>query len=228
MKRTPLFFLFVLFFETTSVLSAHTRKERVADLIKELSPVLGEEWVAEIFNHKDICSNVEVPQRRLATWGELRNEVTSDVSLARGEMFFLANGSLFTDASNMYTGGDLLPYVILAILRIESNLGENRAGTPFIATLFKKYERVADGPSGNKRRQEIKEREILPFLRMAKANVWDTCLVLGTRAAAFGYPHFIPESLRLAVDGDGDGKIDLMWNLSDAVHSIANYLDKTG
>ncbi|MCR4275075.1 MAG: lytic murein transglycosylase [Candidatus Campbellbacteria bacterium] len=207
--------------------NAHTHKERVADLTKELS-VLGEEWVTDIFNHKDVCSEIEVPQPRLRAWNELRNEVLSDVSQTRGELFFLANGSLFTAAGKTYAKDDLLPYVILAIPRIESNLGENRAGTPVIATLFKKYERVVDGPSGNKRRNYIKEKEIIPFLQMAKTNEWDVCLILGTRAAAFGYPHFIPESLRLAVDGDDDGKIDLMWSLADATRSIAHYLHKTG
>lgn len=221
-----LFFIVVLFFHGT--LHAHTRKERATDLIKELSPVFGEEWVTDIFNHKDVCSNVEVPQRRLSTWAQLRNEVLSEVSLTRGEAFFLTNGNVFAEAENKYTDDKFLRYVIVGILRIESNLGENRAGTPVILTLFNKYARVADGKGGNARRAHIRDKEIIPFLRMAQENEWDTCLVLGTRAAAFGYPHFIPESLRLAVDGDGDGKIDLMWNLADAAHSITNYLDKVG
>ena len=50
----------------------------------------------------------------------------------------------------------------------------------------------------------------------------------GSWAGAFGLCQFIPSSyVRWAVDGDADGKVDL-FNLNDAVHSIANYLKSNG
>lgn len=50
----------------------------------------------------------------------------------------------------------------------------------------------------------------------------------GSWAGAFGMPQFLPSSyLQWAVDGDGDGKIDL-FNKVDAIHSVANYLKTNG
>jgi len=50
----------------------------------------------------------------------------------------------------------------------------------------------------------------------------------GSWAGAFGFCQFLPSSyLRSAVDGDGNGQINL-FNVVDAVHSVANYLHKSG
>ena len=44
-------------------------------------------------------------------------------------------------------------------------------------------------------------------------------------AGAIGLPQFMPSSIRnFAVDGDGDGKIDLRQNPKDAIASVANFL----
>jgi membrane-bound lytic murein transglycosylase B len=50
----------------------------------------------------------------------------------------------------------------------------------------------------------------------------------GSWAGAFGWSQFIPSSyMSWAVDGDGDGKVDL-YNKSDAIASIGNYLKVNG
>ncbi len=50
----------------------------------------------------------------------------------------------------------------------------------------------------------------------------------GSWAGAFGMPQFLPSSYAgFAVDGNGDGKIDLN-NEADAIYSTANYLHKNG
>ena len=51
----------------------------------------------------------------------------------------------------------------------------------------------------------------------------------GSYAGAMGAPQFMPSSYRnFAVDGDGDGKIDLWNNWADILYSVANYLDQYG
>lgn len=48
-------------------------------------------------------------------------------------------------------------------------------------------------------------------------------------AGAIGLPQFMPGSIRqFAVDGDGDGKIDLKQNPKDAIASVANFMRKHG
>ena len=51
----------------------------------------------------------------------------------------------------------------------------------------------------------------------------------GSWAGATGYPQFLPSVyLRLAVDGDGDGRADIWRSQPDALASIANYLRNAG
>ncbi|WP_114653744.1 lytic transglycosylase domain-containing protein [Polynucleobacter necessarius] len=48
-------------------------------------------------------------------------------------------------------------------------------------------------------------------------------------AGAIGLPQFMPSSIRsFAVDGDGDGRIDLKQSLQDAIASVANFMRKHG
>jgi len=51
----------------------------------------------------------------------------------------------------------------------------------------------------------------------------------GSWAGAFGQTQFMPSTfLRLAVDGDGDGRRDIVDSAPDALASTANYLAKSG
>ena len=51
----------------------------------------------------------------------------------------------------------------------------------------------------------------------------------GSWAGAFGQTQFMPSTfLELAVDGDGDGRRDLVNSVPDALASTANFLDKRG
>jgi len=51
----------------------------------------------------------------------------------------------------------------------------------------------------------------------------------GSWAGAMGYPQFLPSVyIRLARDGDGDGRADIWTNEADALASIANYFVSAG
>ena len=51
----------------------------------------------------------------------------------------------------------------------------------------------------------------------------------GSWAGAFGQTQFMPSTfMRLAVDGDGDGRRDIVDSASDALASTANYFVKSG
>lgn len=67
-------------------------------------------------------------------------------------------------------------------------------------------------------------RELVAALFMFRENLQYLYDVRGSYAGAIGIPQFLPSSyLRWAVDGDGDGRIDLD-QLSDALPSVANFL----
>ena len=53
--------------------------------------------------------------------------------------------------------------------------------------------------------------------------------LVGSYAGAFGNPQFLPSVyLRLATDGDGDGRADIFTNRPDTFASIANYFRDAG
>ncbi|HCW61921.1 MULTISPECIES: lytic murein transglycosylase [Sphingobium] len=78
------------------------------------------------------------------------------------------------------------------------------------------------------RRRTLFEPELLATLKMLDNGVPRSRLV-GSWAGATGYPQFLPSVyLRLAKDGDGDGKADIWTSEADALASIANYFVQSG
>ncbi len=137
--------------------------------------------------------------------------------------------------------------VITAIFLIESDLGRYPGRYPLLKVfislascnqdeyLRKVYgELVARYPDLDyewlKRRAQKKSNwgytQLVALLKMADRLSVDT--VKGSWAGAFGICQFIPSScLTYAVDGSGDGKIDL-YDFQDAAASVANYLKVHG
>ncbi|MFC3441563.1 lytic transglycosylase domain-containing protein [Sphingobium rhizovicinum] len=78
------------------------------------------------------------------------------------------------------------------------------------------------------RRRSLFEPELLATLKMLDNGVPRSRLV-GSWAGATGYPQFLPSVyLRIAKDGDGDGKADIWTSEADALASIANYFVQSG
>ena len=78
------------------------------------------------------------------------------------------------------------------------------------------------------RRRDLFRPEFIAALEMLDRGVPRSRLK-GSWAGATGHPQFLPSVyLRLAVDGNGDGDVDI-WNSEiDALASIANYMSKAG
>jgi membrane-bound lytic murein transglycosylase B len=78
------------------------------------------------------------------------------------------------------------------------------------------------------RRRSLFEPEFLATLKMLDSGVPRSRLV-GSWAGATGFPQFLPSVyLRVARDGDGDGKADIWTSEADALASIANYFVGAG
>lgn len=71
-------------------------------------------------------------------------------------------------------------------------------------------------------------KELKHCLRIHKSGTLDVRSLYGSWAGAFGWAQFLPSSYRrVAIDGNGDGTIDL-YHPADAIHSVARYLNKGG
>lgn len=78
------------------------------------------------------------------------------------------------------------------------------------------------------RRRDLFSSEFVATLKMIDRGVPRDRLV-GSWAGAFGGPQFLPSVyLRLARDGDGDGRVDIWNSEADTLASIANYFTNAG
>lgn len=82
----------------------------------------------------------------------------------------------------------------------------------------KKAERKSDWAYG----------ELKAFLKYTAIEKFDPVIITGSYAGAMGIPQFMPSNIiKLAKDGDKDGKIDL-FNHADSIMSVASYLSHHG
>lgn len=78
------------------------------------------------------------------------------------------------------------------------------------------------------RRRELFAGEFIALMKVADKGYSRDQLV-GSYAGAFGNPQFLPSVyLRLAADGDGDGRANIFTNRADTFASIANYFRDAG
>ena len=78
------------------------------------------------------------------------------------------------------------------------------------------------------RRRELFATEFVDLLKVADKG-YPRSQLEGSWAGAFGNPQFLPSVyLRLAADGDGDGRADIFNNRADTLASIANYFRDAG
>jgi membrane-bound lytic murein transglycosylase B len=78
------------------------------------------------------------------------------------------------------------------------------------------------------RRRALFEQEFIDTLKLIDRG-YSRDRIKGSWAGATGYPQFLPSVyLRLARDGDGDGRADIWGSEADALASIANYFVQSG
>jgi membrane-bound lytic murein transglycosylase B len=151
-------------------------------------------------------------------------------SLERCKEFIQAHLLAFDAAYQIYR---VPREVICGHLRIETDFGiptklsPNPLGTvPAIDQLVTLYVRRPSRKQPRNRfvhRQTFALGELKDLLRAARNFGWDLFQVPGSSTGAIGLVQFEPSSFKFAVDGDGDGKIDL-FDPEDAILSVAHYL----
>jgi membrane-bound lytic murein transglycosylase B len=162
-------------------------------------------------------------------FGERFGLLTSE-SLARCKKFIQAHSSAFDAAFRIY---GVSKEVICGHLRIETDFGIPTRLSPYplgkvpaINCLVTLYVRNPNRKMPRKRfvqRQEFALAELKVLVNAASKFDWNLFEIPGSPTGAIGLPQFEPSSFKFAVDGDGDGKIDL-FNSEDAILSVAHFL----
>uniref|UniRef100_A0A832A4K7 Lytic murein transglycosylase n=1 Tax=Desulfacinum infernum TaxID=35837 RepID=A0A832A4K7_9BACT len=146
------------------------------------------------------------------------------------------------------TGVD--PSVIVAILLVETRLGQN-TGTHPVATTLATFALMLDPAERDRVWRMLPEtdrvrwtrsrfdaklqqraswalRELRALVTLVEKGYTDAARWRGSYMAAVGWPQFLPSSLlHYGADGDGDGLVDL-YSPPDAFASIARYLKANG
>jgi membrane-bound lytic murein transglycosylase B len=137
--------------------------------------------------------------------------------IAGGARRYAANASRLSDIGRRY---GVTPSVLVAIWGHETSYGAVTGDFDLLNSLATlTYEG---------RRRDLFGSEFVAALKMMDRGV-SRGQLRGSWAGATGYPQFLPSTwLRLAVDGDGDGRADIWRSEPDALASIANYLSNAG
>ena len=111
--------------------------------------------------------------------------------------------------------------VILAFWGMESNYGavksKHQLTSAFITLMY-------EG-----RREEFFSKQLLALMKIADKNKLSINDIHGSWAGAMGHFQFIPTTLtQYGVDGNNDGRIDIINSIGDAMFSAGNYLNKLG
>ncbi len=110
---------------------------------------------------------------------------------------------------------------IVAVWGVESDYGRVFGKRPLLQSLATL--------SCEGRRQAFFRGELLSLLALIDGGDLRADGLTGSWAGAFGHTQFMPSTYaRIAVDGDGDGRRDLVGSIPDALASTANYLKRAG
>lgn len=110
---------------------------------------------------------------------------------------------------------------IVALWGMETHYGRLKGGFPVIQALVTL--------AWDQRRGDYFRRELLAALQILDSGAVPLARLKGSWAGAMGQCQFMPSSYRdFAVDGDGDGRIDIWHSVPDVLASIANYLAAAG
>jgi len=157
------------------------------------------------------------PEGRL-TLAEYLDRVISDARIRDGRQRLAENRAALEKVAAEY---GVQPRFIVALWGIETSYGRITGGYPVIESLATL---AHDG-----RRSDFFRAELMNALKILDQGHIAHEDMLGSWAGAMGQSQFMPSSfLRLAVDGDGDGRKDIWTNRADVFASMANYLDRSG
>jgi membrane-bound lytic murein transglycosylase B len=175
-------------------------------------------YLAAVFkgvqSKQGILDAMSRPAEKVKPWFEYRSIFLTPRRISAGVDFFREHEARLREVSAK-TG--VPAEVVAAILGVETFYG-TRTGSyrvlDSLATLAFEY------PP----RSDFFRSELRHLFLLAREEQLDISSLTGSYAGAVGPPQFIPSSYRAyAVDGNGDGRRDLLQNWDDIVASIANY-----
>ena len=161
--------------------------------------------------------NLNQPEFAKPVWDYLDSAVSAQ-RIADGRVVLIADHDILDKIEQKY---GVPREILVSIWGNESNYGRSMGGY----NMFEALATLAyDGP-----RTEYARPQLIAALRMMQRENYAASAMTSSWAGAFGQTQFVPTTfLNQAVDGDGDGEINLWTDVSDALASTANVLSSAG
>jgi membrane-bound lytic murein transglycosylase B len=196
-----------------------------------LDPAWIEATLARANWREDTIKLMSKPAERTIGWSEYRPRFITESRIAAGQKFLATHRAELTRVQDR-TG--VPAEIIVSILGVETSYGGYTGKTPIIDALYTlafRYPRTGDPARAQyeARRELFFRDELAQLFALSKEQNLDLTTLTGSYAGAMGLGQFMPSSYRaFGVDGDGDGRINLLTDFDDIFSSVANYFVKKG
>lgn len=168
---------------------------------------------------QSILDAIARPAEKAKPWKDYRKLFVTPDRIQQGTAFWREHAATLARAEKEF---GVPPQIVVAILGVETRYGRNMGSYRVLDALTTLG---FDYPP----RAEFFRNQLVEFFLMTREQKLVPEKVLGSYAGAMGYGQFMPSSFRkFAVDFDGDGHIDVINDIDDAIGSIANYLKGHG
>lgn len=232
LNKRPVFFK--CFFVLVSVLLSHAliadetkNEEGFALYVDELreeasrqgfSPTFIEQTFANVTYHPRVIKADRNQPENVETLDTYLPKRVPQSKINKARSLYKKHESMLTRIGEKY---GVQPRFIVALWGLETNFGRYMGGYNVISSLSTM---AYEG-----RREAFFKKQLWAAMKILKEGHIELGQMKGSWAGAMGQNQFMPTSfLSYAVDGDGDGKIDIWNNQEDVFASMANYLHKEG
>ncbi|EHP42513.1 lytic murein transglycosylase B [Cupriavidus basilensis OR16] len=159
------------------------------------------------------------------SWRTYRSRFIEPIRINAGVRFWQQNRETLRRAEAEF---GVPASVIVGIIGVETIYGRDMGTFRVIDSLSTLAFDYPDVPN-REARTALFRNQLADYLLWCRDTNTDVFSVLGSFAGAVGIPQFMPTSLReYAIDYDGDGHIDLRGSATDAIGSVARFLQLHG
>jgi membrane-bound lytic murein transglycosylase B len=196
-----------------------------------LDPAWIEATLARAHWREDTLKLMSKPAERTIGWSEYRPRFITESRIAAGQAFLATHRAELTRVQER---SGVPAEIIVAILGVETSYGGYTGKTPIVDALYTlafRYPRTGDPARAQyeARRERFFRDELAQLFALSREQHLDLATLTGSYAGAMGLGQFMPSSYRqFGVDGDGDGRIDLLTDFDDIFSSVANYFVRKG
>lgn len=220
--RTSLALLF-----TGAVISLASANEHFSSCTAALADRAKQEGVSqqiidEIFPHlvhQDRVIELDRSQPEFVqTFPGYFSKRVTDWRTEKGKAMYAKHEKLLHKLSDKY---GVPPHYLLAFWGLETNFGSYKGKMPVLDSLATL--------ACDKRRSKYFTQEFLVAVKLMQREKLKKDNMVGSWAGAMGHTQFMPSAYtHYAIDGDGDGQVNLWESEEDALSSAANFLASLG